>query len=592
MNDIKNESVNSVELHSSEDEVRRITEKLNSSDAAIKDPAKRREIIKTLLIIFLAALLLLTFFSNTIMNRALAEISTERVTAGELTERIRGSGMVEAEQSYEVSVDENRTVDKINIKAGQKVVEGDVLFVLGSGQEQSLTAAENELATLELEYNKLLLTAPADYTSENQEIKNAAEDLEEAIRRRDAAYAAQNSSAEAQEQYKADKNEAANLSAQRDKLSSTIGAIDSDDYTAAAAELTGDLATMRANWQAAESEYAAAYEVYKSAVESGDAESALADCNAKNEKRTSAKTAYELKKSSVRAELASRLNDAETKLSEVNSRIASYEENTQSGGISYEDCAADVQAKQRTLENLRISLTKLQNTNSITQQQYELDLENKRDTIEKKKQELEKLRGSSSSLEIVSKYSGTVRSVSVKPADMTAAGVPLAVIDLDDAGFRLSVDVPAEQAKKVSNGTVAQVINNWSGDAKAVLAEIKNSGADANTMTLVFNISGSVTASTNMEISIPLSRDQYQAIVPKSAVFSDQNGSFVYKLRSKNTPLGNRYYAERVSVQVSASDESSSAVSGELTNSDTVIVAFSKPITAGDQVRLKSKDKV
>ena len=31
MNDIKNESVNSAELHSSEDEVRRITEKLNSS---------------------------------------------------------------------------------------------------------------------------------------------------------------------------------------------------------------------------------------------------------------------------------------------------------------------------------------------------------------------------------------------------------------------------------------------------------------------------------------------------------------------------------------------------------------------------------
>ena len=96
-----------------------------------------------------------------------------------------------------------------------------------------------------------------------------------------------------------------------------------------------------------------------------------------------------------------------------------------------------------------------------------------------------------------------------KPADMTAAGVPLAVIDLDDAGFRLSVDVPAEQAKKVSNGTVAQVINNWSGDAKAVLAEIKNSGADANTMTLVFNISGSVTANTNMEISNKMGRDNY-----------------------------------------------------------------------------------
>ena len=195
-------------------------------------------------------------------------------------------------------------------------------------------------------------------------------------------------------------------------------------------------------------------------------------------------------------------------------------------------------------------------------------------------------------MEVVSKYSGIIRSVNVNPNEMTAAGVPLAVIDLNDAGFKLKVSVPAEQAKKVSVGTTAQVINNWSGDAKAVLADIKNSDADANTMTLVFNISGSVTANTNMEISVPLSTAQYQAIVPKSAVFSDQNGSFVYKLRSKSTPLGNRYYAERVSVQVAASDERSSAVSGELNNTDNVIVAFSKPITAGDQVRLKSKDKV
>ncbi|MBO5320765.1 MAG: hypothetical protein J6B01_13340, partial [Ruminococcus sp.] len=40
-----------------------------------KNPIKKREIIKTLIIIFLAAMLLLTFFSNTIMNRSLPEIT-------------------------------------------------------------------------------------------------------------------------------------------------------------------------------------------------------------------------------------------------------------------------------------------------------------------------------------------------------------------------------------------------------------------------------------------------------------------------------------------------------------------------------------
>jgi len=78
---------------------------LNDDDEKQKDPKKRREIIKTVLIVFLAVLLVLTFFSNTIMNRSLPEISTEAVSSGKLTERVRGSGMIESNQTYEVKVD-------------------------------------------------------------------------------------------------------------------------------------------------------------------------------------------------------------------------------------------------------------------------------------------------------------------------------------------------------------------------------------------------------------------------------------------------------------------------------------------------------
>ena len=551
--------------------------------------SKKREIIKTLLIVFLAALLLLTFFSNTIMNRALAEITTSQVTSGKLTERIRATGIVEAEQTYEVKTDENRTVFKINIKAGQKVSEGDVLFTLGSAESASLSAAENELDALELEYNKLLLTPPPDYSSEDQQIKNAAEDLDQAIVRRDAALAAQKTSAQAKAQYNADRNEAKRLSALRDKLSATISAIDGDDYTSASAELIGDLPALKTTWQTAENEYAAAYELYTKAVENGDAETALADCNAKDEKRASAKAEYDKTKSGIRAGLAAQLTDTEGKLSTVNARISAYEENVSAGGMSYEDCVADVQMKQRTLETLRINLAKTQNSNSVAQQQYALDLESKKRVIEKKRQEIETLRQNNTTVDITSKYSGTVRTVNVKPDEMTASGIPLAVIDLDDAGFKMNVSVETELAKKLSVGATAQVVNNWNGEAKAVL-ETMITDADSNgkRMKLSFRVIGSVTVGSNLEISLPLSSGQYQSIVPKSAVYSDQKGDFVYKVRSKHTPLGNRYYAERVSVNVIASDDNSSAVSGELTGSDSIITAFSKPITAGDQVRLKS----
>lgn len=551
--------------------------------------SKKREIIKTLLIVFLLALLLLTFFSNTIMNRALAEITTSQVTSGKLTERIRATGIVEAEQTYEVKTDENRTVFKINIKTGQKVSEGDVLFTLGSAESASLSAAEAELDALELEYNKLLLTPPADYSSEDQQIKNAAEDLDQAIARRDAALAAQKTSAQAKAQYNADRNEAKRLSELRDKLSAAISAIDGDDYTSASAELIGDLPALKTTWQTAENEYAAAYELYTKAVENGDAETALADCNAKDEKRASAKAEYDKTKSGIRAGLAAQLTDTEGKLSTVNARISAYEENVSAGGMSYEDCVADVQMKQRTLETLRINLAKTQNSNSVAQQQYALDLESKKSVIEKKRQEIETLRQNNTTVDITSKYSGTVRTVNVKPDEMTASGIPLAVIDLDDAGFKMNVSVETELAKKLSVGATAQVVNNWNGEAKAVLETmITDPDSNGKRMKLSFRVIGSVTVGSNLEISLPLSSGQYQSIVPKSAVYSDQKGDFVYKVRSKHTPLGNRYYAERVSVNVIASDDNSSAVSGELTGSDSIITAFSKPITAGDQVRLKS----
>ena len=38
----------------------------------------------------LAVLLVLTFFSNTIMNRTLPEVATQSVTSGSITARVRG----------------------------------------------------------------------------------------------------------------------------------------------------------------------------------------------------------------------------------------------------------------------------------------------------------------------------------------------------------------------------------------------------------------------------------------------------------------------------------------------------------------------
>ncbi len=564
------------------------------AEKAVLDDNTRRErrktLVKNLLIVFLAAMLILTFFSNTIMNRALAEIKTQRAVPGRITETVRIYGTVEASQTVEIKTDDIRTIEKINIRAGQKVAEGDILFVLGSDSSDGLSTEEELLSEMETAYQKSLLTVPTDYSSENQEIRNAAEDLEMAIKRRDAAYAAKASAERGKTQYNSDRADAAALTAERDKLIAAIAAADGDDIASAAPELVGDLAALLRDWRSAEEEYSEAYAVYAKAAEGGDAQSALADCAAKDEKRSAAKAAYDSEKSCIRAVLVQKLSEAEAKLDDVNSRIASYEASAQTDGMSPEDCDADVTAKQRNLERLRTELAKTQSINDTSARSAAIDLEAQREKLEKQRRKVEELRAGSEKTDIVSKYNGVVRSVDVQLESLTSAGVPLAVIDVAQDSYTIRFDAEAEKAQKIKKGTQAEVLNGFSGDEKAVLISTEQSSLGAAYRTLVFEVTGTVSPGAVLELNVPISARNYDTIVPKSAVYSDKEGSFVYKVRSRNSPLGNRYFVQRVSVDVLASDNTSCAVSGELGGSDSVITAFSKPVSSGDQVRLSSDD--
>ena len=69
---------------------------------------KKREWVKNAAIIVLAALLILTFFSNTIMNRNLPEVSTQYVSDGSINAKVRGSGTVTANGNHQVKAEQTR----------------------------------------------------------------------------------------------------------------------------------------------------------------------------------------------------------------------------------------------------------------------------------------------------------------------------------------------------------------------------------------------------------------------------------------------------------------------------------------------------
>ena len=59
-----------------------------------ENTTKRREWVKNAAIIFLSVLLVLTFFSNTIMNYSLPEVATQYVQSSSITAKVRGTGTI------------------------------------------------------------------------------------------------------------------------------------------------------------------------------------------------------------------------------------------------------------------------------------------------------------------------------------------------------------------------------------------------------------------------------------------------------------------------------------------------------------------
>ncbi|MBR6069030.1 MAG: biotin/lipoyl-binding protein [Ruminococcus sp.] len=565
-------------------------------DEEVKDPRKRRDIIKTIIIVFLAVLLVLTFFSNTIMNRSLAEITSERATSGKLTERIRGSGMVMSNQSWDVTVDGNKTIESLNVKNGKEVKKGDVLMTVSAGDNEALTAAEDALAALELDYQKAILTPAADYSSENQSIQRAREDLQTAIAKRDAAVAGQSGAKAAKEKYESDKQEQAYYTKLQTKLQTVIAAIDSDEYSMAPAEYTNDILAVKSEADTAEQDYTASCTIYTALTAEGstatEAEIAAAreDMEAKETARNEAREKYETEKFGLRADIAGKLADAETEAELYAARVAAYESENNGGGLSIDDLNADVTAKQRTLEDLITTLSKTQKTDENTKKMSDLDLQAKKKEVDKAREKVDKLRSETGSTEVISKYSGVISNITVKVGDTTLPDNPVMTVDLADEGYTMEITVEADKAKKVKKGTQAEVVNNWFGGIEATLTDIKSDTvAGSKSKILVFALTGDVDSGSYLELSIPCGGGNYDSIVPKNAIGHDKDGDFVLVVVSKNSPLGNRYYAERVAVEVLASDETSSAVSGNLGYNEYVITASSKPVEPKDQVRMKDK---
>ena len=147
----------------------------------MENSVRKREWVKTAAIIFLAVLLVLTFFSKTIMNASLPEVAAQQAASGAINARIRVSGTVEASEVYNVTIKQTRKVASVLVKTGQEINVGDTMFVLEAEDSDELKQAETDLETLQQNYDKSLIEAGNTAAQENYDVQKARDAYNEAL---------------------------------------------------------------------------------------------------------------------------------------------------------------------------------------------------------------------------------------------------------------------------------------------------------------------------------------------------------------------------------------------------------------------------
>lgn len=542
---------------------------------------KNREWVKNAAIIFLLILLILTFFSNTILNRTLPQVGTQMVESGSITAQVRGSGTVVANGSHKVKATETREIRAVMVKVGQEVNAGDVLFVLGAGDSDELEAAQESLRQLQVSYQRSALNVPTyDYTAEERKIAQAKETLETAKAAEQTALdnmtnaggvnpadleQAKNDLKNAQERYDkfAESTEQqkqaaqAKIDAAQAKLDELLAAVPS----APPAGSTEDAGTGAGIGTSGESE-----EIKNARKELADAQAALAE---------------------IINGTGSQLEAYQADVTRCQERLDKLTNATGAAGSAYQEAVTARKAAEDALFELQHALEQKKQEDNKNQQLSYIDLSDIGAQIANQQKKIRELSGGEEN-EITANVSGTVQSVECTSGDTKMKDDILCTIEVPDMGYTLSFSVTNEQARRLKPGDSAKISNYyWGREITATLTTISTDPKNPqNNKLLTFDLEGDVSAGGELTVSVGSKSAGYETIVPNSSIRSDSNGSFVLVIEAKSSPLGNRYIARRVDVEVLAADDSNSAVTGALQYGDYVITTSNAPVKSGEQVRM------
>ncbi len=437
--------------------------------------SERKEKIKSIAIVFLSIMLVLTFFSNTIMNYSLVEVSTQGVYGGSITTKVRGSGTVQAAEAVSVEAAAGRKIETISVKTGAEVEEGDVLFTLGAGDSDELAAAKDAYESAKIAYEIAILQSGIT-VSERLII------------------------------------EAGNFGSLTDRQNAVVSS-----------------------------------------------ETSLVEMQKKYEEMTNYINGLKDEKDNP--------DTSSERVKEINYLLGEV-------GVAYVELKEQI-ANAEEAEGL------------ASQYIQQINLHEQYEGVCELKEKVDELAGKGGDKEIKAPMAGTITQINYYAGQTIKDNTIVMEIKPENEAYTLQFTVSQTQSRRIKPGDPAEIMYNWYGDE--ITARVKTVQRDLmnrESYIVTCELFGDVRVGSNYTLSIGQQSSDYDYVVPTSCIREDSNGKFVLIIESKSTPLGNRYYARRVDVEIITSDDSQSAIAGAFDGYVYVITTTSKPVEENQQVRL------
>lgn len=527
----------------------------------------RKWVVRTA-IIFFAAMLILLFFSNTIYNYSLPQVTVVYSSPGQMTSAIKGTGTIEAVTASKVVSDGAHKVATVNVSTYDTVQKGDVLVTYEAQKAEDnadLKAAQDALdQLLRQQYTEDLQKKPHDYTM----LERSISDAQKAMNQANATYAsAQGKAAAVASAQTALSSAQATYTARNAEL--TTMNLQKDAKTQAVADAQTTLLAVKEDPTATQEQIDAAQAVYDNAA--ADLAAYATQVNNKTNEVTAADAA---------------VTAAQSKLADAQALP------------SIADAADAVTAAQRTLDDANKALTDQKKADQIQDIIDSLTDSDQKKQIQEAQKKVDDLKAVLNTTTIIAPVSGIISTIGVSAGSEVAKGDAILSIDVTEDGYKVPVSFTTDQVTQgqMQIGMGAREEYSWGGNEDdAVIVAIKPDSTNPRTQRIVtfkLNDDGSTGryySGQSLTLTLNNRSKNYDCIVPLSAVHEESGETFVYTVKTKTSPLGDRYVAIKVPVTILGKDDTNAAINPDaLSQYGSMVITETndKSFKSGDQVRL------